>query len=126
MRSLYVPLSVLILLLALSLQAGARVDRLSTQWVDALDRADTLAQSGRWDLARSLLLDTAGSWQAEQRLLRAIADHGALESIWSNLAGALTACEEEDPVEFRILLSQSRQQLKALATAQALSIENVL
>jgi len=126
MKSLYIPLAVLTIILAFSLLSGRYVDKCTQRWTYQLTQAAQAADVDQWDQAQTFLEQAQAGWLQNQAFFHTIMDHEDLDCTESLLAGTFAACGQQDGVEFHILLAQLITELHFLSEAQSTSIKNIL
>lgn len=126
MKSLYIPLGVLAVILGFSLWSGRYVEQRTEQWNSLLEQVDQAGRQEDWAAARDQMEGVYRDWQSSQTFFHIIMDHDELDDAEDLFAGAFAMCREEDDADFHQLLSQLRTQLNLLSETQQASIKNIL
>lgn len=126
MKALYVPASLLAVLLALSLWSSVHLRNQADTWITEIE--DITAEIGdeTWHKIESHILDLYQDWEESQSLFHLILAHEDLDEAEKYFVGALAACQEEDNVELHILLEQLASQMTYLADTQEVTLKNIL
>lgn len=126
MKALYIPASILAVLLALSLWSSAYLQHQADTWITEIEDITAEIKEERWDKIASHILDLYQDWGESQSLFHLILAHEDLDEAEKYFAGALAACQEEDNVELHILLEQLASQMTYLADTQEVTLKNIL
>lgn len=126
MKSLYIPLALLVGILGFTLWSGMYTHMRTDQWITLLEEAGIRAHEEDWDEATRTLSDAYRDWDSSQTFYHTIMEHEDLDEAEFFFAGAASACREQDAVEFQILLSQLIKQMQLLAETQEISLQNIL
>lgn len=126
MKSLWFPVSLLALILALSLLNGALVSKAVGQWDALLLQAEDSALQGDWDSARRKVEDCYQRWGAKQTWLHIVERHGELDQAETLFLRTAALAAQEELSDFLTESQDLRSQLALLAEMEQLSAKNVL
>ena len=126
MKSLWVPVSLLALILALSLVNGALVSKAVGQWDALLLKAEDSALQGDWDSARRAVEDCYQQWGTKQTWLHIVERHGELDQAETLFMRTSALAAQEELSDFLTESQDLRSQRALLAEMEQLSAKNVL
>lgn len=125
MRALYIPLTVLMILLIASLWCSAHVQNRVDTWITQIEDISAALDDEHWDSLGSQILAAHRNWEHSQTLFHLILNHQDLEDAEKYFTGAMAACRERDSVELRIHLAQLISQLTFLSDTQEVTLRNI-
>lgn len=126
MKTFYVPVCVLAVILGFSFWAGCYVEGRTEHWNTLLAETDKAVQQDNWTAAEEQLERIYSDWGDKQTFFHVIMEHEELDKAENYFAGAFAMCREEERSGTRIFLAQLMTQLHALAETQSLGIKNIL
>lgn len=126
MKAFYVPVSILVALLLLSLWGSAYVQTRTDTWITAVEALSVPIQEAHWHEVESQLLTVHKDWSNSQGLFHLILEHNDLDEAEKCFSGALAACREEDRLELNIHLAQLISQFIFLGDTQEITLKNIL
>ena len=126
MKAFYVPVSILVALLLLSLWGCAYVQTRTDTWITAVEALSVPIEEAHWHEVESQLLAVHKDWSNSQGLFHLILEHNDLDEAEKCFSGALAACREEDSVELSIHLAQLISQFIFLGDTQEVTLKNIL
>ena len=126
MKAFYVPVSILVALLLLSLWGSAYVQTRTDTWITAVEALSVPIEEAHWHEVESQLLAVHKDWSNSQGLFHLILEHNDLDEAEKCFSGALAACREEDRLELSIHLAQLISQFIFLGDTQEITLKNIL
>ena len=126
MKALYIPSSLLIVFLLLSLWVSAYVQNCTDTWIAATANLSIPTEKEQWYEVESKLLLLHKDWSQSQKFFHLILAHDDLDETETYFSGALAACREEDRVELSIYLAQLISQFIFLGDTQEITLKNIL
>lgn len=117
-------IGLLLLLLALGIEAQIAMDTLHAPAAAQLDAASQAALQGDTEASRAMADEAAARWQKYWRFTAILADHGPMEDVDSLLA-QLPAMAE-DPAQFAAACAELSRRITAIADAHRWSWWNLL
>lgn len=126
MKAFYVPVSILVALLLLSLWGSAYVQNRTDTWITAVEALSVPIEESHWHEVESQLLAVHKDWSNSQGLFHLILEHNDLDEAEKCFSGALAACREEDRLELNIHLAQLISQFIFLGDTQEVTLKNIL
>ena len=126
MKAFYVPSLILAGLLIVSLGVSGYVQSRTDTWIRAAESISAPLEEEHWNEIRSRLLALHTDWEKSQDCFHLILAHQALDETEKYFSGAFAACQEQDAVEFRILLAQLISQFAFLGGTQEVTVGNIL
>ena len=126
MKAFYVPVSILVALLLLSLWGSAYVQNRTDTWITAVEALSVPIEESHWHEVESQLLAVHKDWSNSQGLFHLILEHNDLDEAEKCFSGALAACREEDRLELNIHLAQLISQFIFLGDTQEITLKNIL
>ena len=126
MKAFYVPVSILVALLLLSLWGSAYVQTRTDTWITAVEALSVPIEEAHWHEVESQLLAVHKDWSNSQGLFHLILEHNDLDEAEKCFSGALAACREEDRLELNIHLAQLISQFIFLGDTQEITVKNIL
>lgn len=126
LKAFYIPASLLVLLLLISLWGSAYIQDRTEKWITIIEDLSPIAEEDRWYEVESKLLALHKDWMDSQKIFHLILAHDDLDSAEKYFSGALAACREEDRVELRIHLSQLVSQFVFLGDTQKVQLKHIL
>lgn len=126
MKAFYVPVSILVALLLLSLWGSAYVQTRTDTWITAVEALSVPIEEAHWHEVESQLLAVHKDWSNSQGLFHLILEHNDLDEAEKCFSGALAACREEDRLELNIHLAQLISQFIFLGDTQEITLKNIL
>lgn len=126
MRSLRIPIFILLLTLALCLFAGSSVTRCTDGWKRQLQSAEDLVEREDWPQAQQALAGLYESWQAQQEWLHMVIAHQELDETESLLQRCITLCRQQEGGDLQADMAELRTQFTLLDEMQRLTLRNIL
>lgn len=126
MKSIYLPISVLALVVALSLWNGAAIGDYTEQWISGTERSENAAAEGDWDTALAELEAVYDHWNTKQTYLHIVEVHGELDAAEASFQRALACADTQDETEFRCEIRELLSQFRLLAEMEQVNIRNIL
>lgn len=126
MKAFYVPVSILVALLLLSLWGSAYVQNRTDTWITAVEALSVPIEEEHWHEVESQLLAVHKDWSNSQGLFHLILEHKDLDEAEKCFSGALAACREADRLELSIHLAQLISQFIFLGDTQEITLKNIL
>lgn len=124
-RRMWIPLTVLAAIAALSLWNGHAVSDRAARWERELALVESAVRQEDWGAARSALTESYADWGAAQRWLQMVARHDAEDDAEALYRRCLLLCQEEDRTGAMEGLTELRSRIGALAGRERLTLGNV-
>ena len=126
MKYFYIPCSILVLILSLSLLNARLMERSTDEWCDMLTQAQEAAAQDDWTKAGQILSDIHNAWDEKQSYFHIVSVHAELDEAEALLAKSLSFALDQDDAEFRANTAELITQLRLLSEIQEVSIKNIL
>ena len=126
MKSIWLPISVLALMAALSFWNGAAIGGYTEQWISGTERSEDAAAAGDWETAKAELDAVYEHWNTKQTYLHIVEFHGELDAAEASFQRALACADTKDETEFRCEIRELRSQFRLLAEIEEINIRNIL
>ncbi len=126
MKALYIPITLLAIILLSSLTSSAYLQQRTEEWITLLEQCEAFLSEEQWERTQDCLRTAHTSWEQHATVLHMILEHQDLDEAEQLFSGAFAACREQDTEEFRIFLHQLTTQLQLLAETQVANLQNIL
>lgn len=126
MKYFWIPCTILVVILSLSLLNARAVNETVTEWCENLQNAQQAAQGEQWEETRRILTDTYKKWDKQQSYFHIVTVHAELDEVEALFAKSRSFALEQDEAEFHANTAELITQLKLLAEMQEISIKNIL
>lgn len=126
MKGFFLPLALLLGILAFSMWNSAAITNHTDRWRVQLDQAERLARSEEWMAAESALSDSYQDWTRRQTYLHVVSPHEAVDEAETMYLRCLAFARMEEASEFQAELAGLREQLRLLAEMERFSLRNIL
>lgn len=126
MKALYVPATLLTLILLFSVFTGVYVRQCTQDWVLLLEQCEGYLREEQWERTEDRLSRAYEGWQQHSVSLHIILEHRDLEDAEKIFSGAFAACRDRNSEDLTILLRQLISQILFLAETQEADIKNIL
>lgn len=126
MKRLWLCVAVIGLLLAGSLLNANYADRLTSEMKDQLLQAQSMAEQGNWEEARSLTQQVYDRWQSLHFYLHSTMRHSDTDQILREFRSVMEYLKLEEPDQYNAANADLVTLLELLAEMEQPSIVNVL
>lgn len=126
MRSLRIPIFILLLTMILCLYAGSNVKRCTDGWKQQLQTAADFAGREDWPQAQQALTGLYESWQVQQEWLHMVIAHQELDETESLLQRCIALCRQREGSDLQADMAELRTQFTLLDEMQRLTLRNIL
>lgn len=126
MRSLRIPIFILLLTMILCLYAGSSVKRCTDGWKQQLQTAADFAEREDWPQAQQALTGLYDSWQTQQEWLHMVIAHQELDETESLLQRCIALCRQREGSDLQADMAELRTQFTLLDEMQRLTLRNIL
>ncbi len=126
MRSLRIPIFILLLTMILCLYAGSSVKRCTDGWKQQLQTAADFAGRKDWPQAQQALAGLYDSWQTQQEWLHMVIAHQELDETESLLQRCIALCRQREGSDLQADMAELRTQFTLLDEMQRLTLRNIL
>lgn len=126
MRSLRIPIFILLLTMILCLYAGSSVKRCTDGWKQQLQTAADFAGREDWPQAQQALTGLYESWQTQQEWLHMVIAHQELDETESLLQRCIALCRQREGSDLQADMAELRTQFALLDEMQRLTLRNIL
>lgn len=126
MRSLRIPIFILLLTMILCLYAGSSVKRCTDGWKQQLQTAADFAGREDWPQAQQALTGLYDSWQTQQEWLHMVIAHQELDETESLLQRCIALCRQREGSDLQADMAELRTQFALLDEMQRLTLRNIL
>ena len=126
MRSLRIPIFILLLTMILCLYAGSSVKRCTDGWKRQLQTAADFAGREDWPQAQQALTGLYDSWQTQQEWLHMVIAHQELDETESLLQRCIALCRQREGSDLQADMAELRTQFTLLDEMQRLTLRNIL
>lgn len=126
MRSLRIPIFILLLTLALCLYAGSSVKRCTDGWKQQLQTAADFAGREDWPQAQQALTGLYESWQTQQEWLHMVIAHQELDETEALLQRCIALCRQREGSDLQADMAELCTQFTLLDEMQRLTLRNIL
>ena len=126
MRSLRIPIFILLMTMILCLYAGSSVKRCTDGWKQQLQTAADFAGREDWPQAQQALTGLYESWQVQQEWLHMVIAHQELDETEALLQRCIALAQQQDDAGLRSDMAELRTQFTLLAEMQRLTLRNIL
>lgn len=123
---LWTPILVLTILLAAALGNGFFLKSTADRWQDQLKQTESAAAAGDWDSVRVSLDQVYQDWEQHQTYLHIVSDHETTTQADILFSRLRTNADLAESGFFLRDLAELQEQLRDLASAEQLSIRNIL
>lgn len=125
-KGIFLPIILLVGILAFSLWNSAVISQNTDRWLTQLQQADTLAQAKNWDTAMDALSESYEDWSHHKPWLHIVVKHDIVNGTEAMYHRAMAFAAETEPSEFRAELADLQDQLRLLAETEQFNLENIL
>lgn len=126
MKHLWAAALVLMVIMGGCLIGERWVTQVTTELVQELEQARTLADENDWDKALAVTQDVLKRWESHEFPLHALLRHTETDQVWLSLQAVLEYLQLEEMDQYAAANSQLITQLELLAEMERPSWENVL
>lgn len=126
MRSLRIPIFILLLTIILCLYAGSSAKRCTDGWKQQLQTAADFAGREDWPQAQQALTGLYDSWQTQQEWLHMVIAHQELDETESLLQRCIALCRQREGSDLQADMAELCTQFALLDEMQRLTLRNIL
>lgn len=126
MRSLRIPIFILLLTMILCLYAGSSVKRCTDGWKQQLQTAADFAGREDWPQAQQVLTGLYDSWQTQQEWLHMVIAHQELDETEALLQRCIALCRQREGSDLQADMAELCTQFALLDEMQRLTLRNIL
>lgn len=126
MKFFWIPVSLLVLILSLSLYNAHAVNENVMVWCEELNAAQEAADDGNWAETKHRIISVHDAWDKKQSYFHIVSVHAELDEAEALLAKSLSFAIAQDDAEFRANTAELITQLHLLSEIQEISIKNIL
>ena len=126
MKALYIPVTLLTLILLFSVFTGVYVRQCTQDWVLLLEQCEEFLREEQWERTEDRLTRAYESWQEHSVTFHIILEHRDLEEAENIFSGAFAACRDRNGEDLSVLLRQLTSQILYIAETQEADVKNIL